>query len=206
MPERGFTQPRQERESWRNMLENHARRVAHRASTAHRADVRAGGRGLRRPAKASTGCGRRTSSTTSALRQAEPAAGRVDPRFHAGAMLLGVLVSEGLLRRLDLHDPRAWAGRCWATTALLIAAVVIFGQAHAFAVTYRRLLVRLRSAHAAMPIATGLTATSRRAAPRASMVLPDGCVGTNRRRSRRRRDAAFAARAITISGCVAHVL
>ena len=54
--------------------------------------------------------------------------------IHAGAMLLGILVSEGLLRRLDLHDTRALGRTLLTATALLIAAVVVFGQARSFAI------------------------------------------------------------------------
>lgn len=52
--------------------------------------------------------------------------------LNAGAMLLGILVSEGLLRRLDLHDPRLLGRTLLTTTALLIAGVIVFGQARGF--------------------------------------------------------------------------
>ncbi len=51
----------------------------------------------------------------------------------AGAMLLGILVSEGLLRRLDLHDPRALGRTLMGATAFLIIAVAVFGLARGFA-------------------------------------------------------------------------
>ncbi len=136
MPERGFTPaPRQERESWRNMLETtrdglHIVRLQPIVLMFVLAGVVFGA----------------FSEGFDRLWEAHflndigfPAWPNLPPvvwigALHAGAMLLGVLVSEGLLRRLDLHDPRALGRTLLATTALLIAAVVIFGQAHAFAV------------------------------------------------------------------------
>jgi len=52
--------------------------------------------------------------------------------LNAGAMLLGILVSEGLLRRLDLHNPRLLGRTLLTSTALLIVGVVAFGQARGF--------------------------------------------------------------------------
>jgi DHA3 family tetracycline resistance protein-like MFS transporter len=54
--------------------------------------------------------------------------------IHGGAMLLSLVVSEALIRRLDLGNPTILGRVLLATTALLIGATLLFGLAGAFAV------------------------------------------------------------------------
>ena len=54
--------------------------------------------------------------------------------INAGAMLVGILVSEGLMRRLNFSSAQALSRALLSTTALLMVSVIAFGLARGFVI------------------------------------------------------------------------